>query len=119
MISTKSIQAPRDPNDGIRICIMRQPPEGTDYDMWIPHLSPPLDLLEAYTLTKTIAWEEFKEKFKSVLQSETKYLEIVLDIAKRNNVTLLCMEENPEKCHRRLVLVKLKEMQPNFEFVLK
>ncbi|MCL4387083.1 DUF488 family protein [Patescibacteria group bacterium] len=111
-IHTKSIQLPREDKDGIRTCVMRRIKPEFDFDIWIPHLAPSTSLLSDYHMQK-VSWEEYEERFKKeVLDNNKDYLEIVLDISKKHAVTLLCWEETPEKCHRRLVAERLKEMNP-------
>lgn len=118
-IATKCVEAPAEPTDGIRICIMRRPPADAAYDIWIPHLSPSPKLLDSY-YAKEITWEQYEKRFiPEVLDREITYLEIVLDIAKKHVVTLLCAEQTPEKCHRRLTVERLQQMEPKLEVSLK
>ena len=88
------------------------------FDIWIPALAPSTELLKKYH-EKKITWNEYEVLFKNgVLKTQHKYLKILLDIAKENIVTLLCWEEIPEKCHRRLVAEKLKTIQPKLKITL-
>ncbi|MCL4354024.1 DUF488 family protein [Patescibacteria group bacterium] len=117
-IHTKSIQLPREDKDGIRTCIMRRIKPEFDFDIWIPHLAPSSSLLSDYHMQK-VSWEEYEKRFKEeVLDNNQKYLELVLDISKKHKVTLLCWEETPEKCHRRMVAEKLKEIDPQIKIAL-
>lgn len=119
IIGTKCVEAPVEQGDGIRICIMRRPPPDAVYDVWMPHLSPSAELLDAY-YGKVITWEEYEKRFiPEVLDKETVYLEIVLDMAKKHRVTMLCAEQTPEMCHRRLTVERLQQMQPDLKVVLK
>lgn len=108
-IYTKSVQKEKEKDDGIRICIMRRIKPEFEFDIWMPHLAPSTELLRKYQ-EQEIDWEEFRKLFTAdVLNTQSVYLEIVLDIAKKNTVTLVCWEETAEKCHRLLVTQKLAE----------
>ena len=61
MIRTKSIYAPTDQEDGLRILITRFYPRGVRrerYDVWIRSLAPSADLLKRYKNTE-INWNDF------------------------------------------------------------
>lgn len=112
MLKTKSIQEGTEKSDGVRICIMRRIKPEFQFDIWIPTLAPSTELLNEYH-KKKINWDEFEKRFrKEVLLKEKKYLNLILYIAKKNIVTLLCWEETAEKCHRRLVAERIKELYP-------
>lgn len=84
-----------------------------DFDIWIPVLAPSTKLLKSYH-DKKIDWEKFENKFtKEVLEKQKKYLDIILQTAKKYTVTLLCWELKGENCHRLLVAKKLKEINPD------
>ncbi len=118
-IYTKSIQEKAKKADGIRICIMRRIKPEFEFDIWMPVLAPSTKLLKEYH-DKKINWNQFEEKFKKeVLTKQTKYLKILMDVAEKETITLLCWEETPEKCHRRLVAEKLKKMNPTTKVFLK
>lgn len=119
IIKTKSIQEKSTKSDGIRVCIMRRPDKDAQYDIWIPHLSPSPELLDAYH-HKKIDWQTYEKRFiPEVLDKETTYLNIVLQIAKKYTVTLLCYELTPEKCHRRLTAQRLQEMSKKLHVIYK
>jgi uncharacterized protein YeaO (DUF488 family) len=118
MIKTKSIQAKREESDDIRICIMRRIKPEFVFDIWMPHLSPSTELLKDYHDEK-INWEGYEKLFtKEVLDTQTNYLSILLELSKKYTITLLCWEETPEKCHRRLVVEKLQAMDPTITIKL-
>lgn len=115
MIKTKSIQAKPEKGDGIRICIMRRVKPEFSFDMWLPPLSPSTELLKEYH-DEVIDWDGYEKLFtKEVLDTQTTSLTILLDLSKKHTITLLCWEETPEKCHRRLVVEKLLAMDPTLE----
>ncbi len=82
------------------------------FDIWIPELSPPEDLLSKYVINKEISWEEFKPLFKKrVLAKQKRLLRLVKHLSYFSNVTLLCWEESEDKCHRSLVLEALEKIK--------
>lgn len=115
---TKSIQAKISKQDGIRICIMRRVKSEFKFDIWMPALAPSTKLLRAYQEEK-VDWKEYEKRLtKTVLNKQQKYLDIILDILKKNSVTLLCWEETPQKCHRRLTAERLKKLNSQISLVL-
>lgn len=115
---TKSIQTPKENEDGIRICIMRRIKPEFEFDIWMPTLAPSTELLKEYH-EKQIDWTEFEKRFaKEVLETKNNYLEIVSDMAKKQTITLLCWEETPEMCHRRLVAERIQKLNPSLKISL-
>lgn len=118
MLKTKSIQKRKLHSDGIRICIMRRIKPEFEFDMWVPLLSPSTGLLKDYHEEK-VNWEQFSKKFtRSVLDKNENVLKMIIQMADGQNVTLLCWEETPEKCHRRLVLERIQNLSPQTEIKL-
>jgi uncharacterized protein YeaO (DUF488 family) len=116
---SKSIQAKKESSDGIRICIMRRPGEGLEWDVWMPTLSPSHELLNSYH-EGTTSWEEYEVRFENeVLQPNQEYIKMVCELAHNRDITLLCWEETPEKCHRRLVLEACQKHDRDLEIVVK
>jgi uncharacterized protein (DUF488 family) len=54
----------------------------------------------------------FSRIFNSLLDERTVALEQILVRVARQRVCLLCYEEDPYRCHRTLVAVRLSEMRP-------
>lgn len=116
---TKSIQRKRTKHDGIRICIMRRPDSNADYDIWMPTLAPSHELLNAYHRGE-VNWDQFVVRFtKEVPKRNKKFVELLADMASKRDVTILCWEETPEMCHRRLVAEACQEVNPRLSVVLK
>ena len=64
-------------------------------------LAPTPDLMDGYR-NKTISWEQFEQRFISLLRQ--RQVELVIDRQLFELPTvLLCSEEKPDHCHRRLV----------------
>lgn len=119
MIRTKSIQTKKSPEDGIRICIMRRPGAGADFDIWMPVLAPSHELLDNYREHK-INWIQYEKRFnKEVVSGQKKYLKILIELARKSTVTLLCWEKKPDKCHRRLIAEACQKLSSNIKIVIK
>lgn len=103
MLYTKSIQAEKETHDGIRISIMRKP--RGDYDLLISALAPSENLLQLYHDQK-ISWNEYEQAFLQEMnnnQDAQRMLQFIINVLEFTNVTLLCWEEKPDQCHRRLI----------------
>lgn len=124
MLGTKCIKANREVTDGTRISVMSrhtlndgvtpdQEIRPALYDLWLPELAPPPCLVGAY-YKRGIGWEEFSDKYLNYIQiSEIEEKAIlVAETAMHENITLLCIEERPEQCHRRLLANRLEELRP-------
>lgn len=117
-IYTKSVQAPVEESDGIRICIMRRPGEDVVWDMWMPHLAPSNEVLSARH-ANTMTKPEFNTWFtQNVLEGEKEYLKILVEMAQKRKITILCWEVDPLTCHRYLVAQACKQIDPNLDVVI-
>ena len=107
-VKTKSIYDEKEPSDGTRILISRFYPRGvkrTHFDLWIRDASPEKPLLKEYR-DKAIDWKVFSKKFRDQLKSSPSSLEAIKkieELAKKDDVTLLCYEREGQKCHRLIV----------------
>ncbi len=116
---TKSIQEKPSKKDGIRICIMRRPNSDAIYDVLMPVLAPSHELLTDIH-TKKIDKPEYNRRFhKEVVSGQKKFIKFLANIALTNDVTILCWEEKPDKCHRKLVAEACKKLLPELRVVLK
>lgn len=118
MIKTKSIQTHAEKKDGVRICIMRRIKPEFEFDIWMPTLAPSTELLQSYH-EKIIDWKTYEKRFDKEVLSDSKYLDLLEKLELNQTITLLCWEETPEKCHRRLVAEKLIKLHPQIKIVLK
>ena len=64
------------------------------------NLSPPSDLLKKYR-NKSITWEQFEKKYVKIIKSSDDFNDFNYNVLK--NACLLCSEDKPDKCHRRLL----------------
>ncbi|MEI7719487.1 MAG: DUF488 domain-containing protein [archaeon] len=125
MLRTKSILAPRESFDGVRISVMSRHtlndgitphPQITDsnYILWLQILAPPIKLVGDY-YKRNLPWEQFAEKYLQYIRQGDAKRE-VQSLAERSlhhNITFLCIEDSPENCHRRLLAEECKRYEPS------
>jgi uncharacterized protein YeaO (DUF488 family) len=125
VLKTKSILKPKEESDGLRISIMSRHtlndgitphPKITksSYDQWFRVLSPPVKLLGDY-YKRALSWEKFEQGYIEYIRKAEIRIE-VQNLAKRSLdsvITLLCIEESPEYCHRRILAEECKKYQPS------
>jgi uncharacterized protein YeaO (DUF488 family) len=115
---TKSAQVEKSDADGIRICIMRRPDANLVWDIWMPTLAPSCELLDAYR-AGAMSWDTYCLRFHDeVIIGMHMYLEILVDMSKKYTVTIICWEDTPERCHRRLVAQACKSMAPDLDVII-
>lgn len=122
-IFTKSILKPREPLGATHISVMsrhtqedgitpdRRIIEGESYDEWLKELAPPGHLVGAYYRNE-IGWGEYEEAYKEFLSSD-RVRPTLIDFSKRcenETITLLCIEESSERCHRRILAEELQKL---------
>jgi len=73
---------------------------GIDYEH-CTELSPTEEILEGYK-KKKLSWQDYERKFKDVLKQRSPIQRIRVT-SDKGPVCLLCAEESPAHCHRRLV----------------
>lgn len=110
---TKCILEPKARLDGTRISVMSrhtlndgqtqdQRITRDTYDEHLVVLAPPLRLIGDY-YRRGLSWTIFKMEYMRHLQRHTLEVKQLTQRAVKGNVTILCIEESPEKCHRRLL----------------
>lgn len=132
MLFTKCIKAPiSDPDgvpDGLRISVMSRHTlnDGTTPDPEItpdmfethwPQLAPPPELIGSYYRNKT-SWEAFVVKYLDHLRTNPdakKCMANLVSLALTSNVTVMCVEPEPVRCHRRLLAEECKRQHPELE----
>jgi uncharacterized protein (DUF488 family) len=76
-----------------------------DY-LHLPALAPTADILDAFKKAKTADWSQYEQQFLDLMKSrqiENTPRELLEDAC------LLCSEEKPHHCHRRLVAEYLRQ----------
>lgn len=131
-IFTKSIIKEKEIGDGKRISVMSRHTlsdgktqderiiDGVSFDEWKKEFSAPSKLVGRY-YRKEIDWEEFEKQYIEFLRSDEVNPEIKL-FAKRCTeevITLMCIEDTADKCHRRLLAEELQKYQPDLKITHK
>ena len=79
-------------------------------------LAPDEDLLRDFKRDKRISWDEYEVRFEGLMKARS--IEKQLDPSSFERKTvLLCSEDTPEYCHRRLVAEHLQRAWGNIEIV--
>ena len=132
MLKTKSILAPKENSDGLRISIMSRHTlnDGTtpdsritrlSYNLWERILAPPEDLLGDY-YKRSLPWKNFEKRYLEYLRQPDIQIKVqnIAETGLGNSlITLLCVEDSPEKCHRRLLAEECKRYQPELVLDIK
>lgn len=72
------------------------------YNIHIPELAPPRKLLGDY-YKRGLPWDEYEKQYLEYIRQPEK-IELIKELMiKHKNITFLCIEENDEHCHRRLL----------------
>lgn len=79
-----------------------------------PEFAPSSDFLADYK-DKKLAWGEFEQKYRELLNARKPLRNC--DIDKLNRICLLCTEKTAVQCHRRLATEYIAEQIPDIEIV--
>lgn len=77
-----------------------------DY-LHLPELAPTADILDPYKKAKNGDWQLYERQFLDLMRS--RHIESTLSHEVLDGGCLLCSEETPHHCHRRLVAEYLQE----------
>ena len=134
-LRTGCIKNNRKVGDGLLISIMsrhtlrdgRTPDReitNASFDEWWPELAPPDALIGWYYKQEQPPsreiWETFEEKFLYYLRwtDAGMYLRHLAELAHYGDVTILCIEPTPERCHRRLIAEACKRIDPSLRIII-
>lgn len=87
---------------------------------WIKDFAPPPKLVGSYKRGE-ISWKEYQERYILFLRSP-EVTQKVREFAKRckyEKITLACIEESSDFCHRRLLAEELQQYEPELIIVHK
>ena len=84
---------------------------GIDY-IHIIELAPTREILDAYK-KKQFNWLEYEKRFLTLL--EQRRPQITAEIGRLDQACLLCSEEFPDQCHRRLVAEHIQKINPELD----
>ncbi len=94
--------------------------EGETFDEWRKEFAPPGSLVGAY-YRKELSWDDFERKYIEFLRSPEVKQEVE-SFARRcteETLTLMCIEDTADRCHRRLLAEELKQYQPQLKIIHK
>jgi uncharacterized protein YeaO (DUF488 family) len=130
-LKTKCILSPIEENDGYRISIMNRHTlnDGVTRDSRINNkmfnenqilLSPSSKLIGDY-YKRGLVWDEYKKRFLEEMNNpeSVKIIKEISEKALTKNITLLCIEEKPDFCHRKLVAELCKKYYPELNIEIK
>lgn len=131
-LSTGCILSPRQESNGTRISVMSRhtlddgvtPDERIiawiHFDEWAPKLAPPPKIVWAF-YRGGLNWQEYIEAYNGYLKT-TDIQELVRQLIERalkQDITILCIEDTPEYCHRRLLAEKCQRIEEKLVILLK
>jgi len=83
--------------------------------IYLEDFAPSKELIKNYR-KKKIRWENYEEVFNTELQNKKEKVSQIIKNIDLNKACLLCSEDKPDQCHRRLVAEFLKrEFFPNLK----
>lgn len=113
--------------DGIRISVMSRhtlndgvtPDErivSASFHVHFPFLGPSPKLIGDY-YKRNLSWKKFEERyiFEQQQPLQKKCIEWLCRVAASETITLLCIEESCEYCHRRLLAQLMQEVEPRLK----
>ena len=123
VLYTKCIFLPVAPEDGLRVSVMSRhtladgkTPDpritSSSFDRKMTSLAPPDKLVGAYYRGE-VSWEEYAKQYEDHLHIPDNRL-FLSNIARQaliQDITLLCVEDTPDKCHRRLLAEEFKRLE--------
>jgi uncharacterized protein (DUF488 family) len=81
----------------------------------MPIFAPTQEILDSYRKNKD--WDIYQNKYLQLLKSRD-ILKVKKSLLKENNtICLLCSEDSPDKCHRRLLVEYLKSENQGLEIM--
>ena len=86
------------------------------YDEWAKILAAPDELVGGF-LRGSVLWEDFERRYLDYLKGDDVWKNVE-DLAERGmkyDLVLLCVEDKPEHCHRRLLAEEAKRYRPDLE----
>jgi uncharacterized protein (DUF488 family) len=81
-----------------------------------PLLAPTQDILEDFKKKKEIPWEEYEDRFLRLMRERQIENQLRPEEFSRRTV-LLCSEDTPDRCHRRLVAEYLRDHWKAIEII--
>jgi uncharacterized protein YeaO (DUF488 family) len=104
---SKTVYGKRDPEDGVRILVMRLWPRGVkkeSIDEWVKELGTSLPLIKEWKAGR-LKWTEFRIRYLEEMDSPEKrmLLKGLSERAGDRDITLLCSCRESNRCHRAIL----------------
>lgn len=129
---TKCIFSPIQETDGLRICVMSRLTEndgktpilnlvqGKYFDIWIKLLAMPDHLVQKW-YAKKLDWRAINAEYLKHLlgEQQTMFVKSFANLALTQNVTFLCVEKTPERCHRQILALECLKHEENLVLSIK
>ena len=127
---TKCILDEKTSRDGFRISVMSRhtlndglTPDSRinnqNYNFHLKFLSPSSKLLGDY-YKRGLPWNEFESLYFRQIEGMARFflIRILAKLALKFDITLMCIEKKPDKCHRRLLAEKCQFYEPKLKVVI-
>lgn len=117
--------SPREADEGLRLGTVRRPPRGVPksefaarnyYDLWLPDLSPSLELLKGGKPSgDEESWRRFRKKFRAELNAPAtiRLLDLLAALSHQTDFSIGCYCEDEARCHRSILREALAERGAN------
>lgn len=120
MLQSKPILAPKEESDGTRISIMSRhtksdgqtPDERLTpdrYDAHMPEFAAEPRRVGAYYRGE-VSFDEYADAYRERLRKDVDSVIALIQRAKTDVITVMCIEDTPKLCHRRLFIEFSKEL---------
>jgi uncharacterized protein YeaO (DUF488 family) len=129
-LKTKSIHAPISLEDGYRVSIMSRhtlndgitpDPSITPetFNLWMKELAPPDSLIGSYH-KRGLPWDDFEKQYLEFLKQPESQVKLsqLLELVENKTVTVLCTEDKPDYCHRRLLAEECQRLKSSLRVTL-
>ena len=83
-----------------------------------PELAPPASLLDRYGRDKD--WPAYVRDFEELVLASADAKRSMTELLARSGtemLALLCLEQTPQQCHRRLVAERMQDLDPSLELI--
>ncbi|MFZ2154414.1 MAG: DUF488 family protein [Candidatus Moraniibacteriota bacterium] len=92
--------------------------QGITHHEWLNDFAPPLKLIGAYK-RKELSWKEYERKYLDFLRSSLMKRKVATLALRclQEKITLACIEEKADFCHRRLLAEELQRRQPHLVII--
>lgn len=108
-------------HEGLRIGTVRRPPRGVPksefssrdyYDVWLPNLSPSLELMaQAKAATTDAEWKAFARHFRKEMEApeSSHVLDLLAAMSHGTQFSVGCYCADEQRCHRSVLRLLLEE----------